>query len=156
MHRPLNLHVRPARAAGIALTLLMAAGCTPRNVNWMGETATIQPQPARVEARQQARGYLVIALPPTIGRPGDAEPQHYPPVYVYDQQGRYVEQLWNDTEYPTPLTPGDYIVLIGETDPMGEFHQVQVHVEDGQTTAVSLTDIDRAPQFWELPRMFEN
>jgi hypothetical protein len=148
--------VRPALAGGTALALLLVCGCTPQPMHWEGTTPTIGPQAPVAAASPQPKGYLVIQLPPTIGQPGDDEPQHYPPVYVYDRHGQYVQQLWNDTEYPTPLTPGDYIVLVGETDPMGEFHQLQVHVDDGRTTAVSLADIDRAPRFWELLQQFKN
>lgn len=147
--RPMG-DVRLARYALIAL--VTCGGCSPRSPRWTETGMTIQPQPPRAEAREEPRGYLVIQVPPNVGEVGDQEVQHYPPVYLYDQNGTYLEQLPNNTEYPTALAPGAYIVLVGETDPLGEFHQVQVRVENGKTTAVSLADIDGAPHFWELSR----
>jgi hypothetical protein len=93
---------------------------------------------------------LVVQLPPDVGDAWDENMQHYPPVYVYDRTGQYVRKLANNTEYPTPLAPGDYIVR--ESDAMGEFHQVQVHIGSGKTTAVTRDDVANAPRFWELSR----
>jgi hypothetical protein len=88
-------------------------------------------------------GYLVIEMRPG-GQPGDSEMERYSPVYLYDQQGNFLSQFPNNTEYPKALRPGEYIVLIGESDPLGPFRQVQVHIDDGRTTTVSLAMIQQA------------
>ncbi len=105
-----------------------------------------QPPPA-------PHGYLSIARK-NLGDFSDSdEPVLYPPMYLYDQKGTLLRELPDETDSPVALQPGDYIVIVGESgDPMGEFHQLQVRVVDGETTRVSQADIDRAPEFWALER----
>jgi hypothetical protein len=133
------------RLVGYALVaLVFLGGCAPQHALWRDTETIIQPQEPRAETQEGHQGYLVIAMRPGQ-QPGDAEMERYPPVYLYDQNGNFLNQLPNNTEYPKVLRPGEYIVLIGEADPLGPFRQVQVDIEDGRTTTVSLADIDRAP-----------
>lgn len=156
MHWKSCAHVRPGAAIGAIVALLVAGGCTPRHVAWMKSSAVVLPQPPPVRAAEGPHGFLVVAASASIGEMSDEDVPLYPPVYVYDQAGRYLEQLPSNTEAPTPLSPGEYIVLVGDTDPLGVFRQVQVRIEDGKTTAVSLSDIARAPSFSELYRDLSN
>ena len=143
--------VRPRSACVAAVVLAMAAGCTPRNIHWMDSDALIQPEMVRVDPQQSPTGYLVVAA--QRFDPGDDEVEMYAPIYLYDQSGKFVVKLPNNSENPMPVRPGDYIVLVGEQmDPAGEFHQVQVRVVEGETTTVSQADIDHAPEFWALSR----
>jgi hypothetical protein len=132
------------RIATILVALVFVAGCGPRHVRWRDSDPTILPQGARVDAQLPPHGYLVMEkVPPQ--KPGAEQMERYPPIYLYDQQGTFIGQLANNTEFPKPLRAGDYIVLVGEADPLGPFRQVQVRIEDGRTTTVSLADIGQAP-----------
>ena len=127
------------------MALAVLGGCAPQRVRWMDANPDLVPQRPRQEVRaEQAPGYLVIAMR-HLGQPGDQEMERYPPVYVYDRGGQFLAQLPNNTEFPTQLRPGEYIVLVGETDAWGPFHQLQVRIDGGRTTDVSLADIAHAP-----------
>lgn len=133
------------RRIGFALLAIgVLGGCAPHHVRWRDASAVVEPQGARAATRPEPRGYLVIAMRPGSD-PGDEEMERYPPVYLYDRDGRFLTQLPNNTEYPQALRSGDYIVLVGEADPLGPFRQLQVRVEDGRTTSVSLAEIEHAP-----------
>lgn len=134
---------------------MVASGCTPRHISWIDTYATIEPQVVAGDAPQSGRGYLAIAMQ-HLGEPSDEDMEHYPPVYLYDHDGHFLSQLPNNTEHPIALPPAQYIVLVGETDPLGEFHQVQVDVVHGETTTVNLADIQHAPQFWAMSRDLSN
>lgn len=130
--------------------LAVGAGCTPQHVAWTDRSAVVQPHPAQASAPEAPQGYLVLAVPPHVGRTGDHQMPLYPPVYVYDKDGRFIEKLPNNTEHPTPLPAGDYIVLVGETAPLGKFRQVQVRIDGGNTTAVHWSDVAEAHRFCAL------
>ncbi len=130
--------------AALVVALGAVDGCAPRHVGWRDSDPTILPQGARVDAQLPPHGYLVMEkVAPQ--KPGAEQMERYPPIYLYDQQGHFIDQLANNTEYPKPLRAGAYIVLVGEADPLGPFRQVQVRIEDGRTTTVSLADIGQAP-----------
>jgi hypothetical protein len=145
--------VRPRLIWYVLLALVVCAGCTPKHVSWNDTNAMVQPPPQPVQAEADALGYLVVAMR-HLGQSGDAEQERFPPIYLYGQDGHFLRKLPDNTEHPTALTPGAYIVLIGETGPLGEFHQIQVQIDNGRTTSVSLADIDQAPEFWAMSRLF--
>jgi len=128
------------RCAGFAvMAFVLFAGCTPSNVSWVNTANTIQPVAMQPGKAPTARGFLFVetnSLYPSTGA-------------VYDKSGFYLQPLPNNTSNPLALValpPGDYIVLVGSTpDPPGGFHQLQVHIEDGQITRVSKADVSQAP-----------
>ena len=152
MHRDSCVDVR--RVAGIAIAVLaILGGCTPQNISWVASTSTIQPQVPMPQPPPAPHGYLSVERQ-NLGDFSDSdEAVLYPPMYLYDRNGTLLRELPNENDNPIALQPGDYIVIVGESgDPMGEFHQVQVRVVDGETTRVSQADIDHAPEFWALKR----
>ena len=130
--------------ASTLVALALLSGCAPRHVSWRSSDDPVLPQGPRVENQQPPHGYLVMEKVPGQ-KPGAEQMERYPPIFLYDQQGNLLGKLANNTEYPKPLRAGAYILLVGEADPLGPFRQVQVRIEDGRTTTVSLADIDRAP-----------
>lgn len=130
--------------ASILVAFALLGGCTPRHVRWVDTDALILPQGTRVGTQPPPHGYLVMAKIPGQ-RPEAEQAERYPLLYLYDEEGHFLEKLADTTEYPKPLHAGDYIVLVSKADPPGSLRQVQVRIEDGRTTTVSLADIDQAP-----------
>lgn len=144
--------VRAWWACCATAAVAVVAGCTPRNIGWMPSDPEVGPRPAAAAAAATPRGYLSIVTQ-HFGEPGDAEPEEYPPVFLYDRSGKWLAELPNLTDRPMGLAPGEYIVLIGESlDPMGEFRQVQVRIVANETTRVNQSDIAAAPELWALSR----
>lgn len=144
--------VRPLSVLAACAALLLVTGCAPRNIYWMDADAEVGPQVPQPTPTVGPRGYLSVATQ-HFGEPGDEEPEKYPPVFLYDRSGHWLEELSNNTDRPLALAPGEYILLVGESlDPMGEFRQVQLRIDDGRTTRVNQADIDHAPELWALSR----
>lgn len=143
---------RVGLAAAAMAALATSGGCASRHVAWTDRSPVVQPRPSGASPADAPLGYLVLAMPANAALLTDGQMPRYPPGYVYDKSGRYIEDLPNNTEHPTPLQPGEYIVLVGKTDPLGKFHQVQVRIDQGRTTVVGLSDVAEAPRFWELSR----
>jgi hypothetical protein len=138
------------------LTALFIGGCslTPRNVSWLAKEDVVQPEVKKAAdaAEYVPHGSLVMELPPHTEDLSDQDPQHYPIAYLYDSKGQFLEELPPNTRNPITLSPGQYIVLVGDEDPMGEFHQVQIRISENRTTYVNLDQIRHAPSFWSLSR----
>ncbi len=132
------------RIAAVLVALGLLAGCTPQHVRWKNSESPILPEGLPVDAQQPPHGYLVVERIPGL-KPGAEQAERYRPIFLYDRQGNFVAQLPNNADSPRPLPAGDYIVLVGEADPLGPFRQVQVHIEDGRTTTATLAEIEQAP-----------
>jgi len=118
-------------------------------VPWRDSDTVIQPEVPKVEMREP-HGYLVVETDQDTysGYTGDDAPstaRRYP-FYLYDQKGNFLKMYPNDMVSPTTVLPGEYIVV---SRAKGQLRRVQVRVEDGRTTTVSLADIEQAPALEE-------
>lgn len=135
----------------VFLALVFLSGCAvvPNHVPWRDRETVIQPEVPKVEMREP-HGYLVVETDQdnSSGYAGDdsvSRARRYP-FYLYDQKGNFLKMVPNDMVSRTAVLPGDYIV-VGRAK--GQLRRVQVRVEDGRTTTVSLADIEQAPALEE-------
>ncbi|MBI3854148.1 MAG: hypothetical protein HY293_00495 [Planctomycetes bacterium] len=122
----------------MGLLLAAAAGCAsaPAKAPWKQDEKTIQPG----AADGGARGRLLVE---TVFLGMDNESELHNPFWVYDEQGRCIDRFPNHSMSPVSLPAGRYVVV---TTILLAPRRVQVVVENGRTTRVTLEDFKKAPE----------
>lgn len=116
------------------LSPVLGCALRPESAPWRNDQETIG---ARM---LPARGSVVVETD-IAGSPQDGETPHER-FYVYDETGRYLSYFPNDNFLPIGLPVGRYVIVSRYS---GANKRVQVEIEDGCTTYVTLDDIKSAP-----------
>jgi hypothetical protein len=116
--------------------LLPTLGCAmrPESAPWRHDQGTIGP------TAPPPQGSLVVETD-VAGSPEDGEiPRER--FFVYDQTGRYFSYYPNNHFFPIGLPVGRYVVVSRYS---GENKRVQVEIQEGLTTHVTLVHFKNAP-----------
>ena len=129
----------------VASLLFLSTGCyAPLQITWDDHQPLLSPQESQRLLRPQG---LLIVYSEHYDKPEEDSPliAARRPIRLYDDKGQFLEEYnhtpVNDDPISITLSPGRYIVV---SEASWRLRQVQVEVQDGQTTVVPESLIEQA------------